>query len=114
MLNNGYYDTQARGALKKAWLGYKIAINKNEEDNIKKYAKIILILQYELGLPLSDFSHVGVNSDDIDFEKEIEECYFFIFAIQLIYTPPYYYKLFIIFIIFKISYRFCGIGFYKT
>ena len=46
MLNNGYYDTQARGALKKAWLGYKIAINKNEEDDIKKYARIILILQY--------------------------------------------------------------------
>ncbi|MGD1835823.1 MAG: hypothetical protein ACPKQO_08885 [Nitrososphaeraceae archaeon] len=54
-------------------LGYKIAINKDECDNIKKYAKIILILQYELGLPLEDFSHVGVYAEDIDFEKEIDD-----------------------------------------
>ncbi|MGD1836126.1 MAG: hypothetical protein ACPKQO_10445 [Nitrososphaeraceae archaeon] len=72
--DNGYhYDTQTWGALKKAWRAYKIAINKEEYDNIKKYAKIILILQYELGLPLDDFSHVGVYSEDIDFKKEIED-----------------------------------------
>ena len=74
MTDNGYhYDTQTWGALKKAWHGYKIAINKGEYDNIKKYAKIVLILQYELGLPLEDFSHVGVNEEYIDFDKEIEE-----------------------------------------
>ena len=75
MTDNGYYyDNQTWGALKKAWRAFKITINKDEYDNIKKYAKRILILQYELGLPLDDFSHVGVNAEDIDFEKEIEEC----------------------------------------
>ena len=55
MLPSGYYENQAWGALHNAWVGYNIAINEWEFDNQIKYAKIILKLQRDLGLELSDF-----------------------------------------------------------
>lgn len=55
MLPSGYYENQVWGALHKAWVGYNIAISKWEFENQIKYAKIILKLQRDLGLELSDF-----------------------------------------------------------
>ncbi|MGD1834146.1 MAG: hypothetical protein ACPKQO_00310 [Nitrososphaeraceae archaeon] len=72
-LDSGFTDTQTMGALKKAWLGYKIALAKGEEENLIKYAKIILKLQKALGFPLEDFSHIGVTVTDMYIDKEIND-----------------------------------------
>ena len=55
MLTSGYSENQGWRPLHKAWVGYNIAISKWEFDNQIKYAKIILKLQRDFGLELSDF-----------------------------------------------------------
>jgi hypothetical protein len=48
MVESGYFENETWGALHKAWKGYAIAINKNEHQKIKRYARIIQELQHEL------------------------------------------------------------------
>jgi hypothetical protein len=47
------------GALHKAWKGYAIAKNKEEDDNMLHYADIIQEYQYDLGRPVSSFHDIG-------------------------------------------------------
>ena len=76
LLSDGYnYDNPVWGALKKAWRAYKIALAKGEEENLRKYAKIIMKIQKSLGLPMDDFTHVGVTVTDMYMDKEINDYY---------------------------------------
>jgi hypothetical protein len=65
-LPSGYTVGQTWGALHKAWLGYCIAINKNEDENILLYASIIQKLQRELGIPVREFAEVDMFGSAID------------------------------------------------
>jgi hypothetical protein len=55
-LPSGYTVGQTWGALHKAWLGYCIALNKNEDEKTLYYASIIQKLQRELGIPVREFA----------------------------------------------------------
>jgi hypothetical protein len=59
MLDSGFFENQVWGALHKAWKGYVIAKNKNEYDNMERYARIIQESQHDLGLPISSFDNIG-------------------------------------------------------
>jgi hypothetical protein len=48
ILKSGFTVLQTRKALSKAWLGYTIAKDKGENENIKYYASVIHKLQKEL------------------------------------------------------------------
>lgn len=61
MVESGYFENETWGALHKAWKGYAIAINKNEHQKIKRYARIIQELQHDLGLQISSFPNVGMT-----------------------------------------------------
>ena|SRR5689334_19691707 len=71
LLPSGYYDTQAWGALQKAWLGYTIAKNKREHDKLMHYASIIQKLQRELDLEVSSFP--VLNLYVLDEEEDNDE-----------------------------------------
>ena len=60
-LNSGYYDNQTWGALHKSWVGFVIAIKKDEPDNIKLYARHIQKLERELDMMQCDFSDWGIK-----------------------------------------------------
>jgi hypothetical protein len=60
---------QTWGALYKAWLGYCIALNKNEGEKTLLYASIIQKLQRELGIPVREFTEVDMFGSAIDKEE---------------------------------------------
>ena len=62
ILSGIFFENQAWGGLYKAWKGYVIAKNKDEYDNMEKYARIIQELQHELGLPISSFDNIGMSA----------------------------------------------------
>jgi len=51
VLKSGYTVNQTWKALSKAWLGYTIAKNQEEDDRMKYYAEVIQKLRKELDLP---------------------------------------------------------------
>ena len=65
-LPSGYTIGQTWGALHKAWLGYCIALYKNEDGNVLLYASIIQKLQRELGIPVREFAEVDMFDSAID------------------------------------------------
>jgi hypothetical protein len=67
-LQSGYTIGQTWGALHKAWLGYCIAMNKNEDEdeNALLYASIVQKLQRELGIPVREFAEVDMFGSAID------------------------------------------------
>ena len=68
-LLSGYTVGQTWGALHKAWLGYCIAVNKNEDEKTLLYASIIQKLQRELGIPVREFAEVDMFGSVIDKEE---------------------------------------------
>jgi hypothetical protein len=50
------------GALHKVWKGYVIAKNKDEYDNMERYARIIQESQHDLGLEVSSFDNIGMSA----------------------------------------------------
>jgi hypothetical protein len=68
-LPSGYTVGQTWGGLFKAWLGYCIALNKNEDDKALLYASIINKLQRELGLQVREFAEVDMFGSVIDKEE---------------------------------------------
>jgi hypothetical protein len=48
VLDSGFFDNQVWGTLHKAWKGYVIAKNKDEYDNMERYARIIQESQHDL------------------------------------------------------------------
>ena len=65
-LPSGYTVGQTWGALHKAWLGYCIALSKNEDENALLYASIVQKLQRELGIPVREFAEVDMFGSAID------------------------------------------------
>ena len=68
-LPSGYTVGQTWGALHKAWLGYCIALYKNEGEKTLYYALIIQKLQRELGIPVREFGEVDMFGSVIDKEE---------------------------------------------
>ena len=70
LLESDYYDNQGWGCLRKCWLGYKIAKSEGDEEKMVHYAKGIRRLQKDLGIDLTDFSHLALmtawSTDDED------------------------------------------------
>jgi hypothetical protein len=58
MLESGFFENQVWGALLKSWKEYIIAKNKDEYDNMERYADIIQECQYDLGLQVSSFHNI--------------------------------------------------------
>jgi hypothetical protein len=65
-LPSGYKVGQTWGALRKAWLGYCIALHKNEDEKTLLYASIIQKLQRELGIQVREFAEVDMFGSAID------------------------------------------------
>ena len=65
-LPSGYTIGQTWGALHKAWLGYCIALHKNEDEKTLLYASIIQKLQRELGIEVREFAEVDMFGSAID------------------------------------------------
>jgi hypothetical protein len=71
-LKSGYTFNQTWKGLRKAWLGYTIAKNKEEDDRMVYYAKVIQKLRKELDLPPASFPHLDrkKNSENDNNHKE--------------------------------------------
>jgi hypothetical protein len=72
VLKSGYTVNQTWKGLSKAWLGYTIAKNKEEDDRMVYYAKVIQKLRKELDLPPASFPHLDrkKNSENDNNHKE--------------------------------------------
>jgi hypothetical protein len=68
-LPSGYKVGQTWEALHKAWLGYCIAVNKNEDEKTLLYAFIVQKLERELGIPVREFAEVDMFGSVIDKEE---------------------------------------------
>jgi len=68
-LPSGYTIGQTWGALHKAWLGYCIALSKNEDENALLYASIVQNLQRELGIQVREFAEIDMFGSAIDKEE---------------------------------------------
>ena len=68
-LPSGYTIGQTWGPLHKAWLGYCIALSKNEDENALLYASIVQKLQRELDLQVREFPEVDMFGSAIDKEE---------------------------------------------
>ena len=62
MLESGFFENQAWGALHKAWKGYVIAKNKDEYEKMEHYARIIQESQHDIGLEVSSFDNIGMSA----------------------------------------------------
>lgn len=65
-LRLGFTIGQTWGAVRKAWVGYCIALNKDEGEKTLLYASIIQKLQGELGIPVREFAEVDIFGSAID------------------------------------------------
>jgi hypothetical protein len=63
LLDSGHYSTQAWGALKKCWQGYKIAKGEWDTKKMEYYAKGIRKFQRELKKPVLDFPQLGLTGE---------------------------------------------------
>jgi hypothetical protein len=54
---------------RKAWVGYCIALNKDEGEKTLLYASIIQKMQRELGIPVREFADVDMFGSVIDKEE---------------------------------------------
>lgn len=61
MVPSGYFESQVWGALQKCWIGFVIAKEKGEMDNIEIYARRINKWQRDLGIQETDFSDWGIE-----------------------------------------------------
>ncbi|MPZ08291.1 MAG: hypothetical protein GEU26_18070 [Nitrososphaeraceae archaeon] len=60
VLPSGFTVKSAFRGLKKAWLGFKIAKSKDDDEKMIYYARIIQKLQEELCLPVSNFTNLDM------------------------------------------------------
>jgi hypothetical protein len=56
-----YSKGQSWGALKKAWIGFRIAKRQNDLIQMKEYAQRIRGLQQQLGLSVMAFPELGIE-----------------------------------------------------
>jgi hypothetical protein len=71
ILSGIFFENQVWGGLHKAWKGYVIAKNKDEYDNMERYARIIQENQYEL--EVSSFDNIGRSAASFLWETIQEE-----------------------------------------
>jgi hypothetical protein len=69
ILESGFSDSQAWGALDKCWTGYKIAKSELDAKKMKYYAKGIRKFQRELEISVLDFPQLGLMGDLRNDEK---------------------------------------------
>jgi hypothetical protein len=55
-----YYDTQARGALKKCWKGFIIANSRGHDKNMRHYAEGVRKFQKQLRFQVKSFPDLGL------------------------------------------------------
>jgi hypothetical protein len=70
---NKHRTTPEWGALHRAWVGYVIAKNQNDEERKRKYAIVIRKFQRRLNIAISDFLDIGVYGFEEDFENKEED-----------------------------------------
>ena len=63
---SGYTVGQTWGALHKAWLGYCIALSKNEDENALLYAPIVQNPQRELGIQVRENAEIDMFGSAIE------------------------------------------------
>jgi hypothetical protein len=66
LLQSGYYDTQAWGALKKCWKRYRIAKSQGDFNRLRYYAKGVQKFERELGIEVTDFPQIGILAIDVE------------------------------------------------
>lgn len=85
-LPSGFSVKQTWNGLEKAWLGYTIALNKDEQDQRRYYAAIIQKLQQELvnagvvsAVSMADFPDLELfaYNEENQFRKQLEEDFTF-------------------------------------
>jgi hypothetical protein len=69
LLESGYYDTQAWGALRKCWKGYRIAKSQGDINKMRYYAKGVQKFE-ELRIDLTQFPQLGIYSIDVSHEEQ--------------------------------------------
>jgi hypothetical protein len=69
ILESGFSDTQAWGALDKCWTGYKIAKAECDAKKLKYYAEGIRKFERELKISVSDFPQLGLIGELTDEEE---------------------------------------------
>jgi hypothetical protein len=70
LLDNGFYSTQAWGALRKCWRGFKIAKSEIDTRDILYYAKGVRKFQRELNISVSEFPELGLIGRITSLETE--------------------------------------------
>lgn len=63
---NGCSWGQNVSALRKSWLGYKIAKRKDEQDELTYYANLIVKIQRVLGIRQSVFEDIEIDPEAIN------------------------------------------------
>lgn len=80
MLPCGWMLGQSWGALKKAWIGYKVAKREDDEQLMREYAKRIQTVEKQIGIPTASFPNLGMIGDifflyDKDKEQDLRQKY---------------------------------------
>jgi hypothetical protein len=57
---NKHRRTPEWGALYRAWVGYTIANNEDDEEQMRKYALIIRQFERRLNIAINDFPEIGI------------------------------------------------------
>jgi hypothetical protein len=61
------------GALYRAWVGYTVAKNQYDEEQMRKYAIVIRKFERRLNIAINDFPEIGIYGFEEDFEDKDED-----------------------------------------
>jgi hypothetical protein len=61
------------GALHRAWVGFAIAKNEDDLENMRKYAVVIRKFERRLNIAINDFPEIGIYGFEEDFENKEED-----------------------------------------
>jgi hypothetical protein len=67
-----HIEKRAYRSLKRAWIGFKIAKREGDHDKMKYYAEGIQKFKRQLRLPVSNFSDVSKEENDLNSTKQKE------------------------------------------
>ena len=68
-----YVERRTYGNLERAWIGFKISKKEVNRDKMKHYAEGIQKFERQLRLPVSNFSDVFKEENDLNSTKQKEE-----------------------------------------
>lgn len=75
LLDSGFYNTEAWGALKKCWKGYKIAKSESDYKKMEYYARGIRKFQRELKVSVADFPQFDLVGRKMPHEQDAENVF---------------------------------------